>query len=299
MKIVVHDGMVHVRPMNGETVEDCDPRQTIALLREYGHVVYRGFPSDEKIFCEFTEQFGFCSDLPAGHADAFHPYQPDAIWSMRGAAGCAAASEQLIDGVLLLAEMGARWSAAACGNGIRFDRLHSNDTCRRILRGHNRAAVERRLARLRGVQYKFQVDGSLLTSFVAPLVTRTPSGADTVGLTALRAVLQSEPGGLRLADGRPMPETLVDHLKEKVSLARRAVTAAAGDLTVLDNHRMLRGDGGQGLALRQCDNMLGSFPPRAASPLDAALKQLVQSGSEPLPASNPSCPRAQPVVSRP
>lgn len=279
MRIVVHEGVVYIRPLSGETLDDCDPRQTIALLREYGHIVYTGFPSGRKCFSEFTEKFGFCSDVPAEHTHGLHPYQPDAIWSLRAGSGCPTSTEQLIDGVRLLAEMDARWSAAASGEGIRFDRLHSEETCRRILQGHSREAVARRLARLRAVRYEFRADGSLFTSFLAPLVSRTPSGADTVGVTALRAVLQAESGGLRLADGRSMPATLADQLREKANLARRTITAATGDLTVLDNHRMLRGAGSKGLTVRQCDNMLGSFPCRVASPLDAALKQLVQCGS--------------------
>ncbi|OZV75352.1 hypothetical protein CA850_28655 [Micromonospora echinospora] len=181
----------------------------------------------------------------------------------------------MIDGVQLLAGLTGRWATFARGNAIRFDRLRSPEQCRRALRGHGRAAIEQRLARLRGIQYEFRADGSLFISFVTPMVCRTPAGADTIGQVALRAVLESEPGSLRLADGRPMPAELAEHLRDRAGAACRTVGAAVGDLTVLDNHRMVRRSGFPGLVARQCDNMLGSFPPRAASPLDAAVKWLL------------------------
>lgn len=279
MKIVVSDGVPYVRPLPGMALADCDPRQAVRLLREYGQVVYRGFAPRADESREFTGQFGAGAEVPPDGPDPAHPYQPDAVWSLRRGPDRSRTTERLVDGARALSIMDELWVSFARAHGLCFDRLWSRDACRRALRGLSPGAVRRRLDRLPRLGYEFRDDGSLRISYVAPLVGGSPDGTATVSPAALRTALEPGPVAPRLDNGRPVPPGFLEHLRGAAAAACRTVRADAGDLTVLDNHRMVRRSGVRGIVAWQSDNMLGSFPPRVASPLDAAVKQLLESGT--------------------
>lgn len=283
------------RAERGEQLSHCDPADVVALLREHGCVFFSGFRATLDEFTEFTARFGYCADprevhYPPGgeplgfHAeDAYNPYRPDAIWFLclfEGSDG--GAPTGVIDGVRLLAELDSQWQDFCSSHELRFDRHWAPGTWQAAVGGDRRDEVSAVLDTLPGLRHHYLADGTLCTSYRAPLVVVTPGGAESFSNTVLQAVTEPTFYGMSLADGSPVPEELVAEANRLALAQELPLGWRAGELAVIDNSRMMHRRAeytgtDRDLRARHCEDLFGTELPFSATPLTAAVKRLLQS----------------------
>jgi hypothetical protein len=295
MKIQLKTIGCEIEASPGNRLGHVDPALVISLLREEGWVFFSGFAPSLEEFVAFTDRFGRCAGprhvhYPEGgealgfHAeDAYNPYRPDTIWFLcRYEGSDGGAPTGVVDGVRLLSDLSPKWRSFCQDHHLRFDRHWAPSTWQRAVGGDRAAEVAEVLDGLPSFSYRFLPDGTLYTCYEAPMVVRTFAGAESFSNTLLQAVTEQSFYGMSLADGSPVPSSLVDHVHQLALDQELALGWSSGDVAVIDNYRMMHRRAeyhGQDrdLRARHCENLFGSELPDDSSQLAAAVKSLIQS----------------------
>ncbi|WP_084960731.1 TauD/TfdA family dioxygenase [Thermoactinospora rubra] len=284
---------IHADP--GERLAQIEPRVVVDLLRQGGYVYFTGFQPTLAEFEDFTKRFGTCAGArhvhyPEGgealgfHAeDAYNPYRPDAIWFLclfEGSDG--GAPTGAVDGVRLLKEMSPRWREFCRANTLRFERHWAQETWQKAVGDATAEQVAQVLDSLPGFTHRFLPDGTLYTCYEAPIVVRTPGGEESFSNTMLQALTEQTFYGMTLGDGSPVPRELAEHAERWALENEIQIGWSAGDVAVIDNHRMMHRRAeyhgkDRDLRARHCENLFGTRLPDDSTPLRAAVKSLIQS----------------------
>lgn len=294
MKIEAMDSGCTIRADAGDRISDL--RGWVdSLLRDHGWIFFSGFNPSVSEFVEFTGRFGHCVGPrevhypPGGEAlgyhaeDAYNPYRPDTIWFIcvfEGSDG--GAPTRVVDGVRLLRDLGPEWLDFCRGNHLRFDRWWAPETWQGAIGGADRRELAAVLDRLNGFTYRFLPDGTLYTKQETPIVVRTFGGHESFSNTMLQAVTEQTFYGMSLADGSPVPAELVAKAEALAFEQEISLGWSSGDMAVIDNYRMMHrraeySGKDRDLRARHCDDLFGSPLPPQSTPLEAAVKRLLQS----------------------
>lgn len=278
----------------GESINDCDPREIVSLVRRHGWLVFDGFDATVAEFEALTSRFGTCAGTrtvhyPAGgealgfHAeDAYNPYRPDAIWFLCVFAGSdGGAPTRIVDGVRLLGDLGADWQEFCRANVLRFDRQWSRELWQAGVGPQGKAELDAVLRGIPAVSHQFLRNGDLHVSYSTPIVTRTPAGEDSFSNTMLQAITEPPFYGLSLGNGAPVPPELAETVQQMAIDREIRLGWKAGRAGVLDNFRMMHrrseyNGTGRDLRARHCEDFFGSVLPDASTPVSAWAKSLLQ-----------------------
>lgn len=298
MDITTKDVGCEIRAVAHERIADCDPATVVDLLRRNGWVYFAGFSPTLEEFEEFAKRFGRCATpriilYPPGgvalgfHAeDSYNPWRTDAVWFLCLSAGSAGGTPTgVVDGVRLLAAMDEEWRTFCVQNGLRFDREWQESAWQHTVGGDKRAEVSAFLDTLPDFTYEFLPDGRLRTRYDSPFVVSTQIGEQSLSNTMLHAVTDMDFYGMSITDGSPVPDALLSHVEKLALDSELPIGWSDGDVAVIDNYRLMHRRGvyaGTGRDLRALhgEELYGSVMPPAATPVEVAIKEMLQGEEE-------------------
>lgn len=285
-----------------EGLDTVDEEAFRSSVRAAGWAVLTGSNPTPAEFERFIRRFGRCTDTRKVHyppdgsglgfhsEDAYTPFRPDVLWFVcLSASGDDGAPTYLVDGEVVLADLGPEWQEFCRANAFRYDRRWAAYVWQQALGTTDPTELARHLSGLPGVEHHFLDDGALCVSVVAPIVTTLEDGRESFANTAPQATTQPAFYGMSLADGTPVPAELVTHVDEIAARHEFPLRWRQGDLAAIDNRRMMHRRGGYAGTARDLraangEDFFGTVLPQATADLPRWTKSLLQ-GEEGYPAA--------------
>ena len=242
---------------------------TAQILEEFkscGFILFRGFEVDAQKMKAFAEQFssrfvrdetrrrvdsrdGFVGLVDGGthyisphceHANS--PFRPDVIWFCC-VVPVAQGGETLVwDGVRVWQEMSEELRALFIDKKIRFFQKFPAAAWRHFLgTGSTLVDVKRTLDGLEGVSYQINPDQSVSLDYVCSAVVKNKYGNHEAFANSLISEYKNPRGVVTFEDGSPIPETVINEIKEIMNRLTEVILWQSGDLAMIDNSRFLHG----------------------------------------------------------
>lgn len=241
-----------------------DGAAIVALLKEYGAVLFRGFDVSTEEFAEHAQRFSramvrhgaahrpnvgtdkylHLAD-PGTSAAEFHAElayfiaQPELIWFHCVVPAAHGGETTLCDGIELYERLG-ELARPFLDRRLRYMALWSAPVWQRYFDTLDPAEVTRRLTGSPDVQHTFM--GSRLDFSYFAWATRAArySGAPAFA-NALLPYAATLPDFISFEDGTPVPPSLVARVREHANEIAVQVKWSRGDLIMIDNSRVMHG----------------------------------------------------------
>ena len=239
---------------------------TLKYFKSHGFLLFRGFDVNHQEMKEFAERFsykfirdenrrlvdssnGFVGLVDGGthyisphceHANS--PFRPDVVWFCC-VVPVAQGGETLVwDGVRVWQEMNAELRKLFLDKKIRFyQKFHAAAWKHFLGTGSTIVDVKRVLDGLEGVSYQINPDQSVSLEYVCSAVVKTKYNNYDAFANSLISEYKNPRAVVTFEDGSPIPETVINEVKEIMNRLTEVISWQAGDLAMIDNSRFLHG----------------------------------------------------------
>ena len=251
---------------NNLDILELSTAQILDYFRSYGLLLFRGFEVDDKKMKVFAKQFsskfirdqdrllvdssdGFVGLVDGGthyisphceHANS--PFRPDVVWFCCAVPAAQGGETLVWDGVRVWQEMSTQLRQLFCNKKIRFSQKFPASAWKHFLgRGSTIVDVKRTLDGLEGVSYQINPDQSVSLDYVCSAVVKTKYGNHEAFANSLISEYKNPRGVVTFEDGSPIPETVINEIKEIMNRLTEGIPWQSGDLAMIDNSRFLHG----------------------------------------------------------
>ena len=257
----------------GERVADLDVRRAKAILGRNGHVLLRGFVRDLREFERLTRRFSKrfrvhgnphrvwasadgqtqavdpgASALPAHSEMSYNPHYPDTLWFYCLSPSPRGGETTLCDGISVLDAFDPRVREFFLTKRIEYRHTYEKEAWSRALRT-SRVTLARiklfaltLLFRRRGKVMGFSFDQAerLHVQYVTSACTRESTGRWAFA-NSVEISLMPKGGGVCLEGGAPIPNDILEAVRNTTNRLSRRVPWRSGDVLMIDNTRVMHG----------------------------------------------------------
>lgn len=237
------------------------------LFKSAGVVMFRGFGADPWMMKAFADRFalrfnrdrlrppvegsdGLVQAVTEGmgyiepHSEqANSPFRPDALWFCCETPTAEGGETLYWDGVRLWQQLTPSLRTLFGSKKLRFFQRYDRDKWQLFLGpGSTLDDVRRTLDPVEGVSYHVTPDDAIYLEYVCPAVVKTRYGGAAAFANSLLSEQKNTLGQLMtFDDGTPIPQSVVDEVREAMVPLTEEIVWQPGDLAFIDNSRFLHG----------------------------------------------------------
>jgi len=266
MKSLIHSSAKIIHGDNCHNILELPVQENLDWFKSYGFLLFRGFEVDDKKMKAFAEQFssrfirdrgrllvdyrdGFVGLVDGGthyisphceHANS--PFRPDVVWFCCAVPAAQGGETLVWDGVRVWQEMSEELMTLFIDKKIRFFQKFPAAAWKYFLgTGSTLVDVKRTLDGLEGVSYQINPDQSVSLDYVCSAVVKTKYGNHEAFANSLISEYKNPRGVVTFEDGSPIPETVINEIKEIMNRLTEVIPWQSGDVAMIDNSRFLHG----------------------------------------------------------
>ena len=266
MELLVHSSAKTIHSDDCRNILELPVQESLDWFKLHGFLIFRGFEIDSKKMKVFAEQFssrfirdrgrslidssdGFVGLVDGGthyisphceHANS--PFRPDIVWFCCAVPAAQGGETLVWDGIRVWQEMNKELKNLFVKKKVRFFQKFPATAWKYFLGiGSNIGDVKRTLDGLEGVSYQINSDQSVSLEYICSALVKTKYGNQHAFANSLISEYKNPIGVVTFEDGSPIPEAVINAIKDIMNRLTEVISWQAGDLAMIDNSRFLHG----------------------------------------------------------